>query len=60
MEVANYLVKHGNALNKVTIYTRFSEEKEMNLGPPIAALCSEVSKFPRGSKTCEIDFQTFT
>ncbi|XP_024168725.2 F-box/LRR-repeat protein At3g59190 isoform X1 [Rosa chinensis] len=60
MEVAKYLVKHGKALNKVTIYTRFCEEKEMKLQPPIASLCLEVSKFPRGSKTCEIGFLTFT
>nr|XP_011463856.1 PREDICTED: F-box/LRR-repeat protein At3g59190-like isoform X1 [Fragaria vesca subsp. vesca]XP_011463857.1 PREDICTED: F-box/LRR-repeat protein At3g59190-like isoform X1 [Fragaria vesca subsp. vesca]XP_011463858.1 PREDICTED: F-box/LRR-repeat protein At3g59190-like isoform X1 [Fragaria vesca subsp. vesca]XP_011463859.1 PREDICTED: F-box/LRR-repeat protein At3g59190-like isoform X1 [Fragaria vesca subsp. vesca]XP_011463860.1 PREDICTED: F-box/LRR-repeat protein At3g59190-like isoform X1 [Fragaria len=60
MEMAKYLVKHGKALNKVTICTRFCDEKEKKLLPPIATLCLEVSKFPRGSRTCEIDFQTFT
>ncbi|XP_050377719.1 F-box/LRR-repeat protein At3g59190-like [Argentina anserina] len=60
MEVAKYLLKNGKGLHKVTIYVRFSEEKEMKLRPHIVALCTEISKFPRGSKTCEIDYQNFT
>ncbi|XP_061988356.1 F-box/FBD/LRR-repeat protein At1g16930-like [Rosa rugosa] len=57
MEVAKYLVKHGKALNKVTIYTHFSEDKEMEIQSPIT-LWSKFSKFLRGSKTCKIQFKT--
>ncbi|XP_040367278.1 FBD-associated F-box protein At5g22730-like [Rosa chinensis] len=56
MEVAKYLVKHGKALNRVTIHTHFSENKEMKSRSP-TALWSKFSKFPRGSKTCEIEFR---
>lgn len=55
--MAKYLVKHGKALNKVTIYTHFSVDKEMMMQSPIA-LWSKISKFSRGSKTCEIEFRT--
>ncbi|XP_062029567.1 F-box/LRR-repeat protein At4g14103-like [Rosa rugosa] len=57
VEVAKYLVKHGKALNKVTIYNHFSEDEEMEIRSP-SALWSKFSKFPRGSKTCKIQFQT--
>ncbi|KAL6174691.1 hypothetical protein ACLB2K_051337 [Fragaria x ananassa] len=57
MEVAMYLVKHGKALNKVTIYNHFCQDKEIEIQSPIA-LWSKFSKFPRGSKTCKIQFQT--
>ncbi|KAL6182181.1 hypothetical protein ACLB2K_043604 [Fragaria x ananassa] len=57
MEVAKYLVQHGKALNRVTIHTPFCENKEMK-SQSATALWSNVSKFPRGSKTCEIEFQT--
>lgn len=57
MVVVKYLVKHGKALNKVTIYTRFSVDKEMMIQSPFA-LGSKISKFSRGSKTCEIEFRT--
>ncbi|XP_004298755.1 PREDICTED: F-box/LRR-repeat protein At4g14096-like [Fragaria vesca subsp. vesca] len=56
MEVAMYLVKHGKALNKVTIYNHFSNE-EMELRSTIA-LWSKFSNFPRGSETCKIQFET--
>ncbi|XP_004298789.1 PREDICTED: F-box/LRR-repeat protein At4g14096-like [Fragaria vesca subsp. vesca] len=56
MEVAKYLVKHGKALNNVTIHTPFSENKEMK-SQSLAALWSKFSKFPRGSKTCKIEFR---
>ncbi|KAL6174696.1 hypothetical protein ACLB2K_051342 [Fragaria x ananassa] len=50
MEVAKYLVKHGKALNNVTIYTPCSENKEMK-SQSLTALWSKFLKFPRGSKT---------
>ena len=56
MEVAKYLVKHGKALNNVTIHTPFSENKEMK-SQCLAALWLKFSKFPRGSKTCKIEFR---
>ncbi|KAL6182657.1 hypothetical protein ACLB2K_044072 [Fragaria x ananassa] len=59
MEVAKYLAKHGQALNRVTIHTPFSENKEMKSQSP-TALRSKFSRFPRGSKTCEIELRIIT
>ncbi|XP_004298787.1 PREDICTED: uncharacterized protein LOC101302354 [Fragaria vesca subsp. vesca] len=57
VEVAKYLVKHGKSLNKVTIHFRFGENKEMKSQSAITLFSSQFLKFPRGSKTCEVEFQ---
>ena len=56
VEAAEYLVKHGKALNKVTLYND-SSNKEMELRATIT-LWSKVSNFFRGSETCKIHFET--
>ncbi|VVA18993.1 PREDICTED: F-box/LRR-repeat [Prunus dulcis] len=50
MEVAKYLLKHGEVLTKVTIfYTNdLGVAEEMRVR-------QELSKFPRGSKTCQVE-----
>ncbi|XP_068337697.1 F-box/LRR-repeat protein At4g14103-like [Pyrus communis] len=49
-EVTKYLLKHGEVLNKVTIYTcDFRVEDKVKL-------CQEISMFSKGSTTCQIEF----
>ncbi|XP_068339739.1 F-box/LRR-repeat protein At4g14103-like [Pyrus communis] len=49
MEVAKYMLEHGVVLKKVIVYTRsIPMEKQMELE-------QEFSKFPRASKTCQIE-----
>lgn len=49
-EVTKYLLKHGDVLNKVTIYTcDFRVEDKVKL-------CQEISMFSKGSTTCQIEF----
>lgn len=50
MEVAKYLLKHGEVLTKVAIfYTNdLGVAEEMRVW-------QELSKFPRGSKTCQVE-----
>ncbi|XP_050377517.1 F-box/LRR-repeat protein At4g14103-like [Argentina anserina] len=57
IRVAKYLVKHAKSLNKVTIHTRLSDDKETKSQSPIT-LSSKFSNFPMASKNCEIEFQT--
>lgn len=49
MEAVKYMLKHGEALNKVTVYARnISAEKQMEWQ-------QEFVDFPRVSKTCQIE-----
>ena len=57
MEVARYLVKHGQVLNKVKV-SSFCAEKTVKLQSPVDSIMSEFSKFPRGSKICKIESPT--
>lgn len=50
MEVAEYLLKHGEVLNKVKVYT-CSFIKEY-----VTELWQKFSYFSRGSKTCQIEW----
>lgn len=50
MEVAEYLLKNGRSLNKMTIHTGgvlYTEEKE---------LYKEFLMFQRGSTACQVEF----
>ncbi|KAM1256859.1 hypothetical protein EV1_030659 [Malus domestica] len=51
MEVVKYMLKQGEVLNNVIIFTcDFSVKDEMKL-------CQEMSTFPRASKACQIEFR---
>ncbi|CAB4293564.1 unnamed protein product [Prunus armeniaca] len=50
MEVSKYLLKHGEVLTKVTIcYTN-----DLGVAEEMMSR-QELSKFPRGSKTCQVE-----
>lgn len=57
MEVARYLVKHGQVLNKVKV-SSFCAVKTVKLQSPVDSIMSEFSKLPRGSKICKVEFPT--
>ncbi|KAM5586295.1 FBD-associated F-box protein [Rosa sericea] len=50
IEVTKYLMKHGEVLNNVTIYSCDVPAEYM------LKVCQEISLFPKGSNTCQVEF----